>query len=103
MLELQYGMLLESVANLVISTIGSGAVVSMVTEILKSKVIPIPAERYPRTVAWLLSIGVAWYTSYNTNIGIIIDTWQEVIFFGVAILLIATNCYHVVVKGILNK
>jgi hypothetical protein len=101
--EILNQMLLTAVTNLVLNTIGSGVAITLATEVLKSEVIPIPTEKYPRATASILSLASAVYIATTTDVGIIIDSWQEIIVFGVAILLIATNCYHVIIKGLIKS
>jgi len=86
-------------ASLAQVTILSGVAVTLVTEILKSKYIPIPAQRYKRLTALALSLGTSAYAVYTYNqVNLVTLTWQAWLSTALLTLLVSSVTYNQVVK-----
>ena len=78
----------------------SATAVTLVTEILKSRFIPLPAQKYPRMTALVLSLGTSLYTvwqyngSHFTTVGY--TGWLTL---GVLTLLVSSMTYNHIISG----
>lgn len=70
------------------------------TQILKSTLIPVPFQKYPRTTAALASLGASVWAVYQTGFDVLSTTKSTVQFlaFVFATLLISAVTYNNVVK-----
>jgi len=86
-------------ASLAQVTILSGVAVALVTEILKSKYIPVPAQRYKRLTALVLSLGTSAYAvqSYN-HLNFVNLTWQAWLSTALLTLLVSSVTYNQIIK-----
>lgn len=76
--------------------VGGGVAVTLATEIMKSKYIPVPAQHHPRTTAAIASIiasGVYVYHLYNGNLD-----WRNWLPLAVLTLITSAVTYKAVVK-----
>lgn len=78
----------------------SGAGVAYVTQFLKDKQIPIPAEKYPRTTAAVLSVVATFVSIYLVDINLVLTTaWQYAVMV-IGILFVSASFYHKIVAGV---
>lgn len=82
--------------------VANGLVVSMLTEILKIDVIKIPASKYPKTTAGVLSLVLSAIAVFSLNI-LVFDNWISWLIFAGATLLVALKSYDWVLKGLYEK
>ena len=77
----------------------SGLAVTLVTEILKSKYIPVPAQKYKRFTALVLSIGASGYVTYQYGQQTFVTvTWQTWGILAFLTLLVSAITYNQIVK-----
>jgi len=86
-------------ASLAQVAILSGTAVTLVTEILKSKYIPIPAQKYKRITALVLSFGASAYAvgSYD-QVNFTTLSWQSLVSLGLLTFLVSSVTYTQIVK-----
>lgn len=77
----------------------SGVGVTIATEILKAKFIPIPVQKYPRATAAVASVVATVVSIYVTGQHFILRNIWEYIAFALGIFIIAAVTYEHVVKG----
>lgn len=81
--------------------IGSGWITAALTQLLKWKIIAIPAEKYPTVVAAIISFLVAVPAVYLTGI-IVISGWYGYLVLAIASLFVAVQSYDIVKAAILQ-
>ena len=72
----------------------SGVGVAYVTQALKAKSIPVPAQKYPRTTALVLSLVATLISIYVANIDLIISAVWQIVVMVIGILLISALTYR---------
>lgn len=78
----------------------SGTAVTLVTEVLKSKVIPIPVTSHPRLTALVLSVLASLYTVYQYNVvNIVAINWTQLVALVALTVLVSAMTYNHVIKG----
>jgi len=95
-LVLEFGKLIFYVAA---TALASGWFTSALTQVLKWKLIAIPATKYPTIVATILSFIVAVPAVYLTGL-VEIAGWASYVVIAVASLFVATQSYDTVKKAI---
>lgn len=81
------------------AALASGVVTTLITQALKWKAIAIPAEKYPVPVAAVLSLIVSAGAVFMLG-AIPLVSLTSYLVFSVATLLVATQSYDIVKKGI---
>lgn len=85
------------IQTLVTASLAGGVTTTLATEILKSKYIPVQAQKYPRTTAAIIAAGVSGYVVYQQSHALLSD-WHNWVMLGIATLLVASITYTHVVK-----
>lgn len=90
---------LEPFINLFGAVVVSGATTAIATEILKLKAIPLPAQRYPRLTAGIVSVIASLVAVYLTTVNILIDSLFGLVAFIVGTLIVSAITYNNLIKG----
>lgn len=77
----------------------SGVGVTIATQILKAKFIPIPVTKYPRLTAAIASIVATIASIYITGQHFLLNGVWQYVAFGLGVFIIAAVTYEHVVKG----
>jgi hypothetical protein len=77
----------------------SGVGVTVATEILKSKYIPVPASKYPRLTAALASVVATIVSIYVTGIHFFLSNIWEYVAFALGVLILSAVTYNHIIKG----
>lgn len=79
----------------------AAAATTLATQILKSKYIPIPAQKYPRITAAIVALGASLFAVYQTGYDITSSTSNltQFVAFVFATLLIASATYNNLLRG----
>lgn len=94
--------IIETLIKLLPTVILSGVGVSVVTELLKLEAIPVPAQKFPRTTAFILSIVSAIISLISAGLTIAHDIFgliAQVVFT----LLISMVFYNTILKKIKDR
>lgn len=77
----------------------SGVGVTVATQLLKAKFIPVPAQKYPRVTAALASVVATFVAIYASGLHfILVGAWQWFA-FGVGSFVVSAITYNHIVKG----
>lgn len=88
-------------SSLAQATVLGGLATTLATEILKSQYIPVPATKYPRTVAAVVSLLAAGYVVYQYNVHNIAGmTWPNWLALAGLMFLVSVTTYNHVLKGL---
>lgn len=82
--------------------LGGGIIASGFTEVLKYEVFRIPAERYPKVTAAVISFALSAVAVVSLN-AIVFDTWVSWVIVGGATLFSAVKSYDWILKGLYEK
>lgn len=77
----------------------SGVATTVATQILKMKIIPIPAEKYPRATAAIVASLATIVAIYMSDLNLVLNSLWEYLAFAMGTFLIGVNTYNAVVKG----
>lgn len=80
------------------SMIVTGVSVSVATNVLKSNMIPIPAEQYPRLTAAVLSIVGSVAAIYLSDASPVLNSWYDYVAFGIGVLIVSAVTYQALLK-----
>lgn len=80
------------------SMIVAGVSVSVATNILKSNMIPIPAEQYPRLTAAALSVVGSVVAIYLSDSSPALNSWYDYAAFTVGVLIVSAVTYQALLK-----
>lgn len=94
--------IIETLIKLLPTVILSGVGVSVVTELLKLEAIPVPAQKYPRMTAFILSIVSAIISLISAGLTIAHDIFGLIVQV-VFTLLISMVFYNTILKKIKDK
>ncbi len=97
-LIIEFGKLIFFVAS---TALASGWVVTVLTQVLKWKLIAAPALKYPTLIAAILSFILAIPAVYLTGL-IEVAGWASYVVMGVSSLFVATQSYDTIKKAILQ-
>ena len=76
----------------------SGAATTIATQILKLKVIPVPAEKYPRMSAAIVSALASLVAVFSTNVDLVINSFIGWLAFAAGAYLLSAITYNQIVK-----
>lgn len=86
-------------AGLIQATVLSGMAVSVITEIMKSKYLPVPAMQHPRVTALVLSVGASGYEVYRYNqVNFVTLSWPGWVALTGFTLLVSALTYNQILK-----
>ena len=79
----------------------SGTSVTLVTELMKSKYFPVPAQKYPRLTSIVLATIASAYEvwQYNQNHAVQLN-WANGVAMGFLTLLVSAMTYNHIIKGV---
>jgi hypothetical protein len=77
----------------------SGAASTLATQLLKADWIPVPATKYPRTVAAVASVIATAVSIYASNLHLLLVGWWQYLAFAVGAFIVSAVTYNHVVKG----
>jgi hypothetical protein len=77
----------------------SGVGVTVATQILKAKYIPVPAQKYPRLVAAVASVIATFVAIYASGLHFVLVGWWQWLAFGVGSFVVSAMTYNHIVKG----
>lgn len=84
------------------AVIASGTVTTLLTQLLKWRFIPIPAQKYPVTVAVIVSLLVSAGALLTLNL-VVFSGWVSYIIFAGATILVATQSYDLVHDALTHR
>ena len=76
----------------------SGAATTIATQILKLKVIPVPAEKYPRTSAAIVSSLASLVAVFTTNVDLVINSFIGWVAFALGAYLLSAMTYNNILR-----
>jgi len=82
--------------------LASGVITSVFTEILKIDAIKIPAQRYPRATAAVISLGLSAFAVFSLH-AVFFTTWISWAIVAGATLFCAFKSYDWILKGLYAK
>lgn len=77
----------------------SGAATTAATEIMKLRAIFIPAGRYPRITAAVVSVIASLVAFYTTSLNVVFNTFWAWLFMAVGTLIMSAITYNHLVNG----
>lgn len=77
----------------------SGSAVVAATEIMKLKIIPIPAQKYPRLTAAVASFIAAGIALYNSSVNFVVDSPAGYLALAIGTYIVAAVAYNNIVAG----
>jgi len=84
--------------NVIQTILLSGVAVSVATQILKSKYIPVAFQKYPRTTAAVASLIASCWVVYEKLGSIDLSDWTRVVPLAISTLLVAAVTYNQILK-----
>jgi hypothetical protein len=91
----------DPLVKLFMALIASGVATSYATELLKLRIVPIPAQRYPRITNAVVSLIATFISLYVGHVNFIFTSWIEIVAFALGVYVLSAITYHHVVAGTL--
>jgi peptidoglycan/LPS O-acetylase OafA/YrhL len=88
----------EPLVTFFTSMIASGFAVSVATQLLKSDLIPIPAQKYPRLTTALISAIGAVAALFLSGTDITLNSILDYVGFTIGVIIMAAVTYHALLK-----
>ena len=95
-----YRELVQPFVELTFTILASGVGVSAVTQFLKDRRIPVPATKYPRSTAAILSVVATAISLYVSDVNLLLVGWVQVVGFGLSVLIASAFSYNILFKGL---
>lgn len=92
--------ILEPFVTLTMAIIVSGVGVAGITQVLKDYRIPVPAMRYPRVTAAVLSVLATFVSLYVLDLNVVLTNGWHYAGLAVSILVASAFSYNVLFKGL---